>query len=59
MNVRSFIVKYLIALPGALVGALTGGRTYKGLGDAQFNRVVLVVLLISGFSIVGFAPIPG
>ena len=49
----------LIALPGTLVGAFIGRRIYKGLGDAQFNRVVLVVLLISGFSIIGFTLVPG
>ena len=46
----------LIALPGTLFGAWLGRRTYNRLGDDRFNQVVLVLLLISGISIVVMSP---
>lgn len=42
----------LIALPGTLLGAWLGRRTYNWLGDDRFNQVVLVLLLLSGVSII-------
>lgn len=42
----------LIALPGTLTGAWLGRKTYGALGDDRFNQVVLVLLLLSGISIV-------
>ncbi|MCP4430921.1 MAG: hypothetical protein GY806_08090 [Gammaproteobacteria bacterium] len=42
----------LIALPGTFVGAWLGRKTYNRLGDDRFNQVVLVLLLLSGISIV-------
>jgi len=42
----------LIALPGTLIGAWLGRKTYNWLGDDRFNQVVLVLLLLSGISII-------
>ncbi len=42
----------LIALPGTLVGAWLGRKTYNWLGDDRFNQVVLLLLLLSGISII-------
>ena len=42
----------LIALPGTFLGAWLGRKTYDKLGDGRFDQVVLVLLLISGVSIV-------
>lgn len=42
----------LIALPGTLIGAWLGRKTYDRLGDNRFDQVVLVILLLSGVSIV-------
>ena len=47
----------LIALPGPLFGAWLGRRTYNRLGDDRFNQVVLVLLLISGISIIVMSPL--
>ena len=47
----------LIALPGTLFGAWLGRRTYNRLGDDRFNQVVLVLLLISGISIIVMSPL--
>ena len=42
----------LIALPGTLLGAWLGRKTYNRLGDNRFNQVVLVLLLLSGISMI-------
>lgn len=42
----------LVALPGTLLGAWLGRKTYNRLGDGRFNRIVLVLLLLSGVSII-------
>ena len=42
----------LIALPGTVVGAWLGRKTYNWLGDDRFNQVVLLLLLLSGISII-------
>lgn len=42
----------LIALPGTIVGAWSGRRTYRWLGDDRFSRAVLILLLLSGVSII-------
>jgi len=49
----------LIALPGTLAGAWLGLKTYRRLGDDRFNQVVLVLLLLSGISIVVTATVFG
>ena len=42
----------LIALPGTVTGAWLGRKTYNCLGDDRFNQIVLVLLLLSGISII-------
>ncbi len=42
----------LVALPGTMIGAWLGRKTYNRLGDSRFNQVVLMLLLLSGVSIV-------
>lgn len=39
------------ALPGTLLGAWLGLKTYNRLGDRQFNRIVLGLLLLAGVSL--------
>jgi uncharacterized membrane protein YfcA len=47
------IVRWMvIALPGTLSGAWMGRKTYDKLGDGRFNQIVLVLLLLSGISII-------
>ena len=41
----------LIALPGTIVGAFIGRRVYNRLDTIRFDRVVLVLLLISGVAL--------
>jgi uncharacterized membrane protein YfcA len=41
-----------IALPGTLFGAWLGRKIYNRLGDKHFDQVVLVLLLLSGISII-------
>jgi uncharacterized protein len=43
----------LIALPGTFLGAFLGRRLYSTLDNVRFDRIVLVVLLISGFALLG------
>ncbi len=45
----------LIALPGTVAGAWIGRRIYGRLGDHGFDRLVLVVLMLSGVSLIVFA----
>ncbi|NQV82372.1 MAG: sulfite exporter TauE/SafE family protein [Rhodospirillales bacterium] len=42
----------MVALPGTLLGVWLGRKTYNRLGDGRFNQVVLVLLLLSGVSII-------
>ncbi len=42
----------LVALPGTLLGAWLGRKTYNRLGDGRFNQIVLGLLLLSGVSII-------
>ncbi len=42
----------LVALPGTLLGAWLGRKTYNRLGDGRFNQVVLTLLMFSGVSII-------
>jgi hypothetical protein len=41
-----------VAAPGTLIGASLGLNLYKRLDDRRFDRVVLVVLLLSGLALV-------
>ena len=45
---REMVVLLLFAMPGTLVGAWVGARTYRLLSDAQFHNVVLALLAVSG-----------
>ena len=49
----------LIALPGTLLGAWIGRRAYAQLGDGPYDRIVLVLLFLSGISIVATALLTG
>lgn len=49
----------LVALPGTLIGAWLGRRLFDRLGDHRFDQVVLVLLLLSGLSIVVMSMIQG
>ena len=40
----------LIALPGTLLGAWLGRKTYERIGTDRFNQVILILLLLSGIS---------
>jgi uncharacterized membrane protein YfcA len=42
----------LVARPATLFGAWLGRKTYNRLGDGRFDQVVLVLLLLSGLSII-------
>ena len=42
----------LLALPGTLIGAWLGARTYHGLNDRNFCDVVLGLLFLSGLGLV-------
>lgn len=41
-----------VALPGTLLGARLGSLVYRRLDDRRFDRLVLVVLLLSGMALV-------
>ncbi len=45
----------LIALPGTLVGVWIGRRLYERLGQTGFDRVVYLVLLLSGVMMIVFS----
>jgi uncharacterized protein len=45
------IVALGLAAPGTLVGAWLGMRVYRRLDDVRFDRLVLVVLLLSGLGL--------
>lgn len=42
---------FLIALPGTIAGAWLGRRMYGRLSSRRFEHVILILLLISGFSL--------
>jgi len=44
----------LVALPGTLVGAWLGRKTYANLNDDRFDLAILFVLLFSGLSLIVF-----
>jgi uncharacterized protein len=46
------VVAFAVAAPGTLIGASLGLRIYRRLDDLRFDRVVLVVLLLSGLALV-------
>jgi uncharacterized membrane protein YfcA len=42
---------FLLALPGTIAGAWLGRRLYSRLNDRRFDNAILVLLLVSGFSL--------
>ena len=49
----------LVALPGTLLGAWMGRKTYDRLGDGRFNQIVLILLLLSGISLIATSVLSG
>lgn len=47
-----FVVALGVALPGTLLGARLGSLVYRRLDDRRFDRIVLVLLLLSGGALV-------
>jgi uncharacterized membrane protein YfcA len=47
-----FLLALAVAVPGTLTGSQLGIRLYRRLDDRRFDRVVLFVLLVSGFGLV-------
>jgi uncharacterized protein len=47
-----FLVAFAIALPGTLIGSHLGSRLYRRLDDHRFDRIVLLILLLSGIGLV-------
>lgn len=47
-----FLLAFACAVPGTLLGAWIGSRLYRRLDDRRFDRVILVVLLLSGAMLV-------
>lgn len=48
------LVRLLAALPALLLGTWLGARLYRRLDEAQFYRLLLWLLLLSGLGLVGF-----
>ena len=46
------ILAFAVAAPGTLIGASLGLHIYRRLDDVRFDRVVLVVLLLSGLALI-------
>jgi uncharacterized membrane protein YfcA len=42
----------MVALPGTLLGAWLGARSYRALSDRNFRDVVLALLFLSGLGLV-------
>jgi uncharacterized membrane protein YfcA len=49
---RRAVVALIVALPGTLIGAWLGSYVYQRLDDRRFDRIVLVLLLLSGLGLV-------
>jgi len=47
-----FVVAIGVALPGTLLGARLGSLVYRRLDDRRFDRIVLLLLLLSGVGLV-------
>jgi uncharacterized membrane protein YfcA len=48
---RQIAVDALIGLPATIAGAWSGGYIYRRLADRGYQRVVMVLLLISGVAL--------
>lgn len=49
---RDMALAIAAALPGTMLGAWLGSRLYRRLGDGDYRRIVLVLLLVSGLALV-------
>jgi uncharacterized protein len=49
---RQVLLQAAIALPGTILGAQTGGFIYRRLADQSYQRVILVLLMISGLTLI-------
>ena len=49
---RTFVVWAVITLPTTLIGARLGLTLYRRIDDAQFRRIVLVLLALSGATLI-------
>jgi uncharacterized membrane protein YfcA len=49
---RAVVVAAIVALPGTIVAAHTGAFIYRRLADHSYQRVILGLLLISGFVLI-------
>jgi uncharacterized membrane protein YfcA len=47
-----FLAALTVALPGTLIGARLGALLYRRLDDRRFDRIVLLLLLLSGLALV-------
>lgn len=47
-----FLLALAVAVPGTLLGSWLGVRLYQRLDDRRFDRIVLIVLLLSGIGLV-------
>jgi uncharacterized protein len=50
---RQVLLQAAIALPGTIVGAHTGSFIYRRFANHSYQRVILVLLLISGATLIG------
>jgi uncharacterized protein len=50
---RSFFIWAAIVLPITIVGAHVGLRLYQRVNDAQFRRIILILLGLSGLTLIG------
>jgi uncharacterized membrane protein YfcA len=49
---RTFFVWAAISLPATLVGAQVGLALYRRINDVQFRRIVLILLALSGATLI-------
>jgi uncharacterized membrane protein YfcA len=49
-----FVAAGALALPGTLIGSWWGSRLYRRLDDRRFDRLVLLLLLVSGLGLVSW-----
>jgi len=44
----------IVALPGTMIGAWLGRKTYANLSDVRFDLAILLIFLLSGLLIIAF-----
>jgi uncharacterized membrane protein YfcA len=50
---RSFLIWVVIVVPVTITGAHVGLRLYRRIDDAQFRRIILILLGLSGLTLIG------